>query len=80
MTKIENPDGTITYRIRHKDVCVQETISRTMLEYIKESKKMDWFETKIHSDLLRCYIDLVNKKNGDLAIKLGRHFCFIELF
>ena len=59
MKKIENPDGTVTYRIEHNNIRVQQTISRCMLHHLS---KYDWYELEIHSNLLREYIKLLHEK------------------
>lgn len=60
MKKIENPNGSVTYRIEYNDIRVQQTISRCMLQHL--SKYNDWYEFKIHGDLLREYIKLLHEK------------------
>lgn len=62
MKKIENYDGSITYRIEHNDIRVQQTLSRHTLENFKRIFKDNWYELKIHNDLLREYIKLLHEK------------------
>ena len=60
MKKIENPNGSVTYRIWNDEVGVQQTISRCMLQHL--AKYNDWYEFEIHSNLLREYIKLLHEK------------------
>lgn len=63
MKKIENSNGSITYRIEHNDIGVQQTISRCMLEIFKRSSKdSNLYELQIYSNLLRKYIELLNEQ------------------
>ena len=62
MKKIENYDGSVTYRIEYNDIRVQQTISRCTLETFKKVFKDNLYELKIHSDLLRKYIELLHEK------------------
>lgn len=60
MKKIENPNGSVTYRIWNDDVGVQQTISRCMLHNLSKYDK--WYELKIYNNLLRKYIELLYEK------------------
>ena len=62
MKKIENYDGSVTYRIEYGDIRVQQTLSRYTLETFKKIFKDDLYELKIHSDLLRKYVELLYEK------------------
>lgn len=62
MKKIENYDGSVTYRVEYDDIGVQQTLSRCTLETFKRIFKDNWYELKIHNDLLRKYIELLHEK------------------
>ena len=62
MKKIENYDGSVTYRIEYGDIRVQQTLSKYTLESFKRIFKDNLYELKIHSDLLREYIRLLHEK------------------
>lgn len=64
MKKINNPDGSVTYRI--EDIGVQETISENMLNTLKRMPRTmgmpeNWYETRIAMNLIFKWNELLGR-------------------
>lgn len=64
MKKINNPNGSVTYRI--EDRGVQETISENMLNTLKKMPRTmgmpeNWYEIKIATNLILKWNELLGK-------------------
>ena len=69
MKRIENFDGSITYRIEDRGIRVQETISKPMLKALKSMprlsyQKENWYEDKILVTLMIKWSDLLRNTNN----------------
>ena len=57
MKKINNPNGSVTYRIEDRGIGVQETISENMLNTLKRMPRTmgmpeNWYEARIAINLI----------------------------
>lgn len=69
MKRIENYDGSVTYRIEGRGIRVQETISESMLKTLKSMPRLSyqketWYEDKIFMRLLLEWNDLLQNTNN----------------
>lgn len=69
MKRIENFDGSITYRIEDRGIGVQETISEPMLKTLKSMphlnyQKENWYEDRILVTLMIKWNDLLRNTNN----------------
>lgn len=69
MKRIENFDGSVTYRIEDRGVGVQETISEPMLKALKSMprlnyQKENWYEDRILMTLMIKWNDLLRNTDN----------------
>lgn len=63
MKKINNPDGSVTYRIEDRGIGVQETISENTLKRMPRTMGMpeNWYEIRIVTNLILKWNELLGK-------------------
>lgn len=69
MKRIENFDGSVTYRIEYRGIGVQETISEPMLKALKSMprlnyQKENWYEDSILMTLIIKWNELSQNTNN----------------